>query len=192
LHEFSFKTSYIAAYSHFEAFREELRKWASTLAVAVQVGPQWAAQFLDPEEESSLRYIRLRRNELVHGAGPSAAELKLLVVRDGARLNQYWQARQIRFMALDFRSSRTLSMTQHELIDLINIMRRMAERLDAAVLRQIDKDRLVQHAVTEFKTEYAVMLATMPRKKREGLFAFYIDGRYSIKKKDVDFLTVQL
>jgi hypothetical protein len=53
LHEFSFKTSYIAAYSQFEAFREELRKWASTLAVAVQVGPQWAAQFLDPEEESA-------------------------------------------------------------------------------------------------------------------------------------------
>lgn len=145
---FLFESLFIFACVQFEVYLKDVyQKFAcelessSTLPdLKAQKILQQIVENLDLELEDkyflSAEYTRLRRNSLLHrGSGKIfKGELATFVKERGTWLNQTWQDdTELNFQELDFASKNIEAFGGSELIDVYNLMRRVAESIDSCI-----------------------------------------------------------
>jgi hypothetical protein len=139
------------------------------------------------EEIDTLDYIRIRRNVLVHAEGRLSPPLEKLRKR-GAKLNSFWQYFGLR--EVDFTSRSVDKFSADETIDLVRLIRNLSSKIDNSVLESIGKQRLLDYAISDFKSRFGDQIVNQHRNKVEGRFLRDIRYRFDLQSVDVNLSTI--
>jgi hypothetical protein len=173
-----FATSYEIASSFTDNALEVLRTSSRVplaLPIRSRLGPEefywrslngWGYSVPAIELIKTLRFMRYRRNALVHlGSTPTPAYANL-ATSAGSALNGFWRGALVH---IDFAIPATGPLTETETVDLLKLMRIVIQRLDTHFVSVIDRLGLIRtHAIQLFGHERVRMnryIATKRAKK---------------------------
>jgi len=198
----SFISFYIFIYSTFESYVESLyqlvrairpkERWVRpedtpTLDVIFLYLDSGIASHLGSKERDTLKYIRLRRNCLVHADGKPSSRLSDLIGTKGRTLNEFWRGLIPRLSTIDFSSGEINQFRPREIIDIILILRTIAKRIDQEVLTLLKKEAILEFILSDFKVTFAKEIKGNSRDRVENMFAAVAKRKFNVEKKDIDF-----
>lgn len=127
----------------------------------------------------TIKYLRLRRNHVIHSASELSAELVKTLKYDGPKLQKHWEAEST-IPGLNFSSEAVRTFSADETISLIKLVRICVEEVDnffagelkgEQVLRLLERDLLVRQP--ELKANGPVIAARRVRKVKKRAFEMY-------------------
>lgn len=167
-----------------------LRHWAEVNAVSCQItepidaclqgcAAKSAKQTIAPNLVKTVKYLRLRRNHVIHAASELSAELVKTLKYDGPVLQKHWESKTT-IPAVDFSSEAVRTFTADETISLIKLVRICVEEIDEflarelkgeGVLRILDGDLLARQP--ELKAKGPAIAGRRVRKVKKRAFERY-------------------
>ncbi|MDP2450134.1 MAG: hypothetical protein Q8M93_01585 [Polaromonas sp.] len=134
---------------------------------------------IDANLIKTVKYLRLRRNHVIHNASELTSELTKTLKYDGPSLQKSWEFRTT-IPGLDFSSGATRVFSADETISLIKLVRICVEEIDAflakeldgaSVLKWLDKDLLTRQP--ELRAEGAAIITRRVRKVKKRVLEMY-------------------
>lgn len=98
----------------------------------------------------TIKYLRLRRNHIVHVQKDLTKEYRSLIKNDSRQLNTYWSERTTKLNDFDFAKESSLEFEINEVFALINLSRICMREVDTAVLSTISEEMLVNYELSIF------------------------------------------
>lgn len=138
-----------------------------------------AKETIDSNLVKTVKYLRLRRNHVIHTASEPSSELKKTLKYDGPVLQKYWESR-TKIPGINFSSEAVRSFSSDEAISLIKLVRICVEEIDEflakeldgrSVLKWVDKD-LLSHQ-PELRAKGPAIVERRVRKVRKKVFELY-------------------
>ncbi|MFC7518465.1 hypothetical protein ACFQUU_25980 [Herbaspirillum sp. GCM10030257] len=127
----------------------------------------------------TVKYLRLRRNHIIHAASELTAEFVKTLKYDGPALQKHLEAKTT-IPAVDFSSEAVRTFTADETISLIKLVRICVEEIDnflagelevEQVLKLLEQDLLDRHP--ELKAKGPAIAARRVRKVKKRAFELY-------------------
>lgn len=150
--------------------------------------------FLSQKEMDTADYFHLLRNALVHRdiSRISQGDLLDFIKANGKSLNRFWQESPLKLFAWNFTSKEEelTSFSHHKVIDVLNILRRLAERFDYAMMSTIGSDKLQASLVAEFWEKYAHLKSIDDADIKVGKFKHHALLTYGMKYEDADVIKI--
>lgn len=122
-------------------------------------------------EFKTLEYISLRRNSIVHRDEKRAyqKEIAKCIKDNGKELNKFWLGENnLQVKVLDFTKKEVSHFESMEVIDILNIIHRLSEKIDHLIITKIGVDNLYKYLIKEFEDEYKP-IKSWENKDREKL-----------------------
>ena len=150
-------------YNYLKLSISNLPELSPKVAVNTQITNNLGLESLDPDERDTMEYLKLRRNALVHrdSTRVSQGELLDIVKQKGKALNTYWEKRsqskkEPTITSLDFteKGEELYHLRDREVIDMLNIIRRLSERVDEYMLSKIDPKKFRDTIREDFEKTY--------------------------------------
>lgn len=91
---------------------------------------------IEPSLLRTVKYLRLRRNHVIHGATELSTEYSKLLKHDASRLQQFWEARSA-IPGLNFGDKSPTTFSPSETITLVKLVRVCLEEIDTCVAGQL-------------------------------------------------------
>jgi len=91
---------------------------------------------IEPSLLKTVKYLRLRRNHVIHGATELSTEYSKLLRHDAPGLQKFWEARSS-IPGLDFRCKYPRTFSPSEAITLVKLVRVCLEEIDSVVAGQL-------------------------------------------------------
>jgi hypothetical protein len=202
----AFTSFYLTIYSTFDLYVENLFTLVSAIlpkswrrpdntptlyAIFLYLG-SIITNHIDQNELETLDYIRWRRNSLVHADGKPSPSLSGVIKNKGRKLNLYWQNAGIKLTAVDFASKRIDQFHSREIVDIIQLLRAVAKKIDQEALTLLKKANILDYILRDFKVDFAKEINERPRARVENIFAAIAKRKFDIDKKDINFVTLAL
>jgi hypothetical protein len=200
---FLFTSSFIFVYSTFEQYQvslfdlvgniknnhcQELKNISVLESLFVCLNSKIGNHF-DQYEIYTLDYIRWRRNCLIHAEGTPRPSLLALISKNGKQLNSFWHGI-LNLNSLDFSSRTVEQFSESEFIEILRIIRYLMAKIDAEVLRLVGQNVIISFALSEFKTLFADKIKNRTQERTETMFSNYIQRKFGIERKDLNFSTI--
>ncbi|AJK45381.1 hypothetical protein [Burkholderia plantarii] len=167
-----------------------IRHWAQINGVACQMTDPIDACLSDCAAKNAkgkieknlirtVKYLRLRRNHVIHAASEPSSELVKSLRFDGPKLQKYWESRTT-IPGVNFSSEAVREFSPDETIALIKLVRICVEDIDEflakeldikRVLAWLDKDLLARHP--ELRAKGATIAARRVRKIKKRVYELY-------------------
>jgi hypothetical protein len=144
-------------------------------------------QHLNKSEIDTMKYIRLRRNRLIHADGQPSPTLLILMNTEGQQLNEYWKSTGVQLNIIDFSAIDIGQFEEREIIDSILILRELAKKIDQAVLSRLRKEDILAYILRDFQKDFAEDIKSKPRRRLENMFASMAKRRFNIDRNDINF-----
>lgn len=111
-------------------------------------------------------YFRLRRNTIAHRNIEARynGSMKSFIEQNGAELNDYWSKSDTVVRHLDFTSKDLQFENKDSIVDVINILRDTAPKLEEKVILRITDEEWVDYLLSKFKKEVKVFNITLESK----------------------------
>jgi len=200
----SFISFYVFIYSAFELYTKDLATLVSNILLTHLKKPKQTStleaifltlgtvisKHLNISEIDTLKYIRLRRNCLVHADGQPSPPLLHLVDTKGHQLKGYWQSSRIQLNIIDFSASDIWQFDEREIIDSIMLLRELSKRIDQAVLSHLRREDILAYILRDFQADFAKDIKSKPRNRLESMFASIAKRRFNIDRNDLNFATL--
>jgi len=138
-----------------------------------------AKKAIDSNLIKTVKYLRLRRNHVIHAASELTAEFVKSLKYDGPVLQKHWGAKTT-IQAVDFSSDAVRTFTADETISLIKLVRICVEEIDnflagelegEQVLKLLERDLLDRQP--ELKAKGPAIAARRVRKVKKRAFELY-------------------
>jgi hypothetical protein len=138
-----------------------------------------AKKVIEPNLIKTVKYLRLRRNHVIHAASALTAEFVKTLKYDGPVLQNHWKSKTT-IPAVDFSSEAVRTFTADETISLIKLVRICVEEIDkflagelegAQILKLLERDILRHHP--ELKVKGLAIAARRVRKVKKRAFELY-------------------
>jgi len=199
---FILESLFTLSYSFFEKYIEELSKFEKSLKqedynkikMERLLEELNINTFFSNEEKVTLDYIRLRRNKIIHDAENTQKILKDIIVRNGKKLNDYWndELRKGRY-EIDFNKQNISFFDKLEFFDLLNILRKISSKIDKLIIEKIGEKVLIKYIKKEFIEENSNKIKVLKETKIQKKFLGYCKSRYSYNidvkiLKQLDFM----
>jgi hypothetical protein len=167
-----------------------MRHWVEINGVAFKIdepidaclndrAARYAEVTVDSKLIKTVKYLRLRRNHVIHAASEPSAELVKTLKYDGPILQNHWEAKTT-VAGVNFSSDAVRTFSADETISLVKVMRICIEELDdflskelnaASLLKSLDSDLLRRQG--ELKNKGPVIAARRVRKVKKRAFELY-------------------
>jgi len=98
---------------------------------------------IEPNLIKTIKYLRLRRNHVIHAASELTPELVKTLKYDGPVLQKFWESRTT-IPAVDFSSDTVRTFTADETISLIKLVRICVEEIDGFLARKLQGERVIR------------------------------------------------
>jgi hypothetical protein len=98
---------------------------------------------IEPSLLKTVKYLRLRRNHVIHGATELSSEYSKLLKYDAPGLQKFWEAR-TSIPCLDFAEKHPTVFSPDEAITLVKLVRVCLEEIDGGVAGQLLPSRIFQ------------------------------------------------
>jgi len=190
---FILESLFTLAYSFFEKYIEELSKFEKSLEqedynkirMEKLLEELNIDTFFSDEEKDTLDYIRLRRNKIIHDAENTQKMLKDIIVRNGKKLNNYWnnELRKGRY-EIDFNKLDISFFNKLEFFDLLNILRKISSKIDKLIVEKIGEEVLIKYIKEEFIEKNSNKIKVLKETKIQKKFLGYCKSEYSYKIDD--------
>jgi hypothetical protein len=138
------------------------------------------------KEIDTLDYIRWRRNCLVHAEGTLRKSLISLIKNKGKNLNTFWREI-LDVNSIDFSSTSVEKFHESEFIDITRILRYLTAEIDSKVLNLLSHNDIVSFALSEFINLFADKINNRTQSRLETMFSNFIQRKFDIQRKDLDF-----
>jgi len=151
-HLFILRSFFLLCFAHYEEYQRELyaccRKANPSLSeinvrdtlpekIFEYLGVSYDSLFTI-EERNTISYLKLRRNQIMHGGGASKGEIKEIIRQKGTTLTRFWNAKLTNgIRGIDFAKEDLSTFSFDEIIDIINIVKVISEKIDIHVLKGI-------------------------------------------------------
>jgi hypothetical protein len=181
---FILRSLFILSYSQFEIYLRDVYSFARSY---ITILPElFSNQILDQMQKNinikdpdgllemefqTLDYISLRRNSIVHRDEKRAYQKTMAdcIKENGTKLNKFWlEENNLKIQVLDFTKKEVSRFEPMEVIDILNIIRRLSEKIDHLIITKIGVDNLYKCLIKEFEDEYKPIQA-WENKEREKL-----------------------
>ena len=129
----------------------------------------------------TMTYLRLRRNRLVHNDGTPSQKLASVIRNKGKSLNTFWSGRLGHLDGLDFKDSATGDFDLPEVIDLIRVIRALADAVDSVVCSLLEPAAVLRYLNETFEAEYGGRLRSLKRERREIKFTNWVFARFNFR-----------
>lgn len=140
------------------------------------------------EEKSTLNYIRLRRNRIIHDSLSTQGMISKIISHQGKKLNQYWDKnlRKGRYK-IDFALKEIAVFDKLEVFDLLNIIRKITSKIDTLVVNKLGEKVLLENIVKEFMQENSKKITNLKTERIQKKFSGYCKSHYaySIDEEDL-------
>lgn len=166
---FILQSLFLLSYFRFEVYLREIYNFAKEYILEL---PELTEKSILNQVEENLRlkelnglslldfdtldYIRLRRNAFVHRDEERVFQGTIadLIKEKGEKLNKYWKLKDLEVQSLDFTKKQIENLDSLEVIDILNIIRRLAEQIDRFIIERIGQDNLQKYLIREFEKAY--------------------------------------
>ncbi|UZA68691.1 hypothetical protein [Pseudomonas viridiflava] len=101
--------------------------------------PTNSATPVEPSLLKTVKYLRLRRNHVIHGSTELSSEYSKLLKHDAAGLQRFWEARSS-IPGLSFADKSPTAFSPSETITLVKLIRVCIEEIDTNIASQIRPD----------------------------------------------------
>ncbi|MFM5983661.1 MAG: hypothetical protein ACKO9I_24545 [Sphaerospermopsis kisseleviana] len=181
---FILRSLFVLSYSQFEIYLRDVYSFAKTYITSLpELFPN---KILDQVEKNikiidtdglseiefkTLEYISLRRNSIVHRDEKRAYQKEIAdcIKENGKDLNKFWLGENnLQVKVLDFTKKQVYHFESMELIDILNIIRRLSEKIDHLIITKIGVDNLYKYLIKEFEDQYKP-IQSWENKDREKL-----------------------
>jgi len=146
--------------------------------------------FLHQKEMDTADYFHLLRNSFVHRdlSRLSQGELLKRIKASGKSLNKFWQEASLKLIAWDFTAKKEelTSFSHSEIIDILNILRCLAEKFDNAIMAKIGDEKLQASLIAGFWEKYEHLRDSGDVNIRVGKFKHHALLTYAIQYSDED------
>lgn len=138
-----------------------------------------AKQVIESNLIKTVKYLRLRRNHVIHAASDVTSELVKMLKYDGSVLQKHWQSKTT-IPGVDFSSEAVRTFTADETISLIKLVRICVEEIDEflarelkgeCVLKLLERDLLARQP--ELKVKGRAIELRRVRKVKKRAFELY-------------------
>jgi hypothetical protein len=142
--------------SEIQTFRDELSPL--TLDLDKDTPPEdglgirmraWGHSIDDPLVKT-IRYLRLRRNQIAHANEAPHQAFLTSIRNDGRFLQKYWDAQPTKLPGLNFSQKEASSFTMPESLSLLNLCYACLRRVDDAIIRSIPIPMLEAQQINRF------------------------------------------
>ena len=200
--QFIIRSFYLLSFSNFEIFCRDIYHFIAQFKKLAELHTKYSPinQIIEnlslkddfsKEEINTLIYLKLRRNALIHRDSKRAAQGELIkhIKATGKDLNKFWRKQKVKITDLDFsRRNNFFYCSEKTAIELINIIRRLAEKLDFTIIQKIDENKLLELIVNDFKSTYSDSVKGNNLIKKFNHFALIEYGAKIDKQKINSFL----
>jgi|GEM_PF-7092917 len=202
--QFEFRSSFVFANSYFEAYVINLDglvgrvahkrllipskdKGDTALELMFKSLGSSVALELGSVEHDTLRYIRLRRNEIVHRDEEITDGLRRILGR-GRSIMDYWEKHELNLSNLDLTVSVMDRFAELDLVGLFRLLRYLSAKIDERILELLGRQALIDFAWQEFKTVKKKEVNNLPQAfgKVRGSFAHELMINFQINMTEAD------
>lgn len=134
---------------------------------------------IEPSLLKTVKYLRLRRNHIIHGSTELSTEYSKLLKHDAPRLQRFWEARSS-IPGLVFSEKHPTAFSPDEAITLVKLVRVCLEEIDGGVAAQLLPSRIFQSINTgllkirpELRQRNAVVVSRRIRKIKTNAERMY-------------------
>jgi hypothetical protein len=120
-----------------------------------------AKHAIEPNLIKTIKYLRLRRNHVIHASSVLTSELVKTLKYDGPALQKFWQSKTT-ISEIDFSSDTVRMFTANETISLIKLARICVEEIDNFVAKELDAERILRLLDRELLTHRPELKARSP------------------------------
>jgi hypothetical protein len=195
------KSSYITVYTSFEAFIRLTIEFVENIMGIPFSGKYHPKDIfiiagsdidihLSDKERDTLFYIRKRRNKYIHADYKTGGNLIKTIREKGDDINRYWISKGINLNRIDFKNELIDEIDCREVIDIINILRNLASRIDHETLTLIGKERIINYALYDFKMDFAKEIKQKQLSRVENMFLSVLKRKFNLDKEDVDLSSI--
>ncbi|OEF97771.1 hypothetical protein [Desulfuribacillus alkaliarsenatis] len=125
----------------------------------------------------TLKYIRLRRNRIIHDNGQNSKDIAFIIRYKGEKIVDYWQNK-LPKNVIDFRSENLSYFTHDELIGYFNISRLMCKEIDNKLLKHSNRIFILDECLNQFLQQ---KLTKYPPKIFSRKFSKFSTDSFGIK-----------
>lgn len=123
----------------------------------------------------TVKYLRLRRNHIVHARDDLSEEFERLIRVEGKGLNTFWKKR-TNLAGLDFASKEIYKFSVNETYTCMKLLRVCLEEIDEAISSTIGEEELIAYMlkiITDRTPNIAGAINPLSRKVRRCLIDYY-------------------
>lgn len=139
---------------------------------------------IEPELVTTLNYIRLKRNRLIHSNSESISNsLNKLIKSEGKALNKYWNLKlPSELQGINFSDKENADQLAFRvIIDVINIFRGISNAIDKVVTDKLTKNSIVElEIIPKFKVAIRKKINGIKTERVVSKFVKYCQSEYSI------------
>lgn len=145
----------------------------------------------DEQEILTLDYMRLRRNRIVHRSTTVQGAILTLISQHGAKLNLYWDSHLSKGRyKIDFTRKIIEEFERHELFDLINILRKIAWKVDSLATEKIGRSNLISRIFSIFVESKIAEWSGLSESRKQRMFAAFCKSTFGIAATDEDYVNL--
>lgn len=141
------------------------------------------------DELLTLDYLRLRRNRITHRNSENISNsLNDFIKANGSQLNTYWTKKlRAGLQEIDFSSKSKITEINFDfVIDTINILRFIMEKIDTLVLEKLGVENIIdKKIIPQFLSIQGKKLNGLKEERIIRKFKSYCNSEYSIKSNDI-------
>lgn len=106
---------------------------------------RWSRHPIEKKIFKTVKYLRLRRNHLVHARTDLRGGLKKIITQDSRELNRYWATKKTRLDDFSFSKKEMNRFSTGEIFSLINLVRVCMEEIDSMIINSVGIEDLLRH-----------------------------------------------
>jgi hypothetical protein len=148
---------------------------------------------IEDTDIKTLDYIRFRRNRITHGTKKTQGKILEIINNHGRVLNIHWdkKLRKGRYK-IDFTIKNVDNFDGLELFDIMNIFRKITERIDTAVIEKLGLKRLSENAIVDFLEKSEKDIRGFDEKRKKEKFRSYFQSEYGHRLSDYELEEIKL
>ena len=151
---------------------------------------------LDNIVSTTLDYIRLKRNRLIHSNAENISKsLNTIIKNQGVDLNNHWNSKlPSKLQSLDFSEKENANeLSFNIIIDIINIFRGISSEIDKIVINKLTTIRIVEKIIIPaFKDMQGKKINGFKSQRLENKFKRYCDSEFAFAASVVALLVQKL
>lgn len=111
----------------------------------------------------TVKYLRLRRNHIIHARAELSDELKKIIKQESWELNIYWKKKRTKLKGVDFSKLEVDAFTTEESLSLMNLIRVCIEEIDLMVISSINTLDLINYEIRLIEIPTIVGIKTLDK-----------------------------